>query len=261
MTTQSTGILSHTGPQGNTVYWGGKRIEGENRSLAKAGVAVDKGSDGSIDYRAGATRATGPRGTVAAAGYQGPNSAGASAVATNGETAKTWSRHLGSNPLGQKESFDATITGDPHFAVNGSINGQEVSSSFDNQDLGTRTQYGGAGFKLETETVPWGDSGAAVVGSATVTTGFGRGKEQVTVNADGNVSVGGEAVSLQPGQSMDLNRTSSLSMNDDGTYTVSSRNGKVTNTFDVMENANGNYVNVASSVDDVQTVGWMQQQV
>jgi hypothetical protein len=167
----------------------------------------------------------------------------------------------GENPLGEKESFDATITGDPHYSVDGSINGEDVSSTFDNQEVGTKTQYQGAGFKLDTTTVPWGDNGAAVVNSATVTTGFGKEADAVTVNADGTVSVNGEAVSLESGQSMDLNRTSSLTLNDDGSYTVSSRNGKVTNTFSAQENENGNYLNISSHVDDVQTVGWLQNQV
>lgn len=164
-------------------------------------------------------------------------------------------------PLGEKESFTASIVGDPHFAVDGSINGEQVSARFDNQDLGARTQYAGAGFKLETETVPWGDGGAAVVGSATTTTGFGRAQKEVTVNADGSVLVGGQPVSLAAGESMQLNRTSSLAANEDGSYTVSSRNGKVTNTFDVNESENGNYINVYSSVNGVQTTGWLQQQV
>jgi len=169
----------------------------------------------------------------------------------------------GSGPsgLGQKESFTASITGDPHFAVDGQINGEQVSARFDNQDLGKRTQYAGAGFRLETETVPWGSNGAAVVGSATTSTGFGRNQKDVTVNADGSVLVDGNAVSLEAGESMRLNGTSSLSANDDGSYTVSSRNGKVTNTFDVNEHENGNYINIESSVQGVQTVGWLQQQV
>lgn len=165
------------------------------------------------------------------------------------------------SPLGPKESFNASITGDPHFAVEGSINGQEVSAKFDNQDLGTRTQYGGAGFKLETETVPWGSGGAAVVGSATTTTGFGRGQKEVTVNSDGSVLVNDQQVALEAGQTMDLNRTSSLALNEDGSYTVSSRNGKVTNNFQVQENAQGNYIDIHSSVEGVQTTGWLQQQV
>ncbi|GEM_PF-1058882 len=167
----------------------------------------------------------------------------------------------GANPLGEKESFDASITGDPHFAVNGSINGEDVDSTFDNQELGTKTQYQGAGFKLDTTTVPWGTDGAAVVDSATVTTGFGRNADAVTVNADGTVTVDGKQVSLESGQTMDLNQTSSLSLNEDGTYTVSSRNGKVTNTISVNENETGNYLNINSHVDDVQTVGWLQNQV
>lgn len=162
---------------------------------------------------------------------------------------------------GEKESFTASITGDPHFAVEGSIDGEQVSAAFDNQDLGNRTQYAGAGFRLDTNTVPWGDGGAAVVGSATVTTGFGRAADRVTVGADGSVLVNGEAVQLESGQTMGLNRTSSLTMNEDGSYTVSSRNGKVTNTFSAQEHEAGDFLNVTSTVDGVQTRGWLQQQV
>jgi hypothetical protein len=165
------------------------------------------------------------------------------------------------NPLGEKESFDASITGDPHYAIDGSINGEEVNTTFDNQEVGTKTQYQGAGFKLDTTTVPWGtDTGASVVDSATVTTGFGRNADAVTFDADGSVLVNGEAVSLEDGEAMQLNRTSSLSANDDGSYTVSSRNGKVTNTISAQENETGNYLNISSHVEDVQTTGWLQQQ-
>ncbi len=163
-------------------------------------------------------------------------------------------------PLGEKESFTSSIIGDPHFALDGSVNGEDVSVKFDNHDLGNRTQIAGAGFKLETETVSWGDNGAAVVGSATVTTGFGRNQKDVSVNADGTLLVAGEQVNLEAGQTMDLNRTSSLAMNEDGSYTVLSRNGKVSNTIHVNEHGMGNYLDIYTSVDDVQTGGWLQQQ-
>ncbi len=99
-----------------------------------------------------------------------------------------------------------------------------------------------------------------MVDSATVNTGFGRGRDAVTVDSSGALTVNGEAVTLEEGQTMDLNRTSSVTMQD-GAYTVSSRNGKVTNTLTPMENPNGNYLNISSSVDNVQTVGWLQNQV
>lgn len=164
--------------------------------------------------------------------------------------------------LSEKESFEASITGDPHFTVDGSIDGQEVNSAFDNQDIGTRTQYRGAGFELETTTREWGgNEGTAVVDSATVSTGFGRGEREVTVNSDGSVMLGDHEVSLEEGESRRLNHTSTLTHNEDGTWTVSSRNGKVTNTFEAVENEQGNYLNIYSKVDDVQTVGWLQNQV
>lgn len=164
-------------------------------------------------------------------------------------------------PLGEKESFQSSIIGDPHFAMAGEVNGEAVDAKFDNHDLGDRTQIAGAGFKLETNTVEWGSKGAAVVGSASVTTGFGKGQKEVGFDADGGVTVNGNAVELESGQTVNLNRTSTLSYNEDGTYTVSSRNGKVTNTLSMNEHANGNYLNIYTSVDDVQTVGWFQNQV
>jgi len=159
--------------------------------------------------------------------------------------------------LGVKEDFHATIIGDPHFAVQGTVNGEQKDVKFDNQDLGDRSQYRGAGFQLETNTVPWGDQGAAVVGSATVSTGFGRAKDEVTVGADGNLSVNGEQTTMEAGQSMQLNRTSSVTMDESGNYTVSSRNGKVSNTLSPMD---GGYLNIDSTVKGVQTVGWLQNQ-
>ena len=144
--------------------------------------------------------------------------------------------------------------------MDGSVDGKKVSSKFDNQDLGNRTQIEGAGFKLDTEVVPWGGGGAAVVGSATMSTGFGRDKDEVKLNAaDRSVSVNGKQVSLKAGETQQLNRTSSLTMNDDGTYTVSSRNGKVTNKFALQQNPTGNYIDISTAVKDVQTTGWFQQ--
>lgn len=164
--------------------------------------------------------------------------------------------------LGEKESFESRIWGDPHFEMQGTINGDQVDAKFDNHDLGNRTQFAGAGFKLETETVAWGaGNGTAVVGSSTVTTGFGRGRSEVTVNSDGSVLVDGQQVSLEAGETTRLNRTSTLSLEEDGKYTVSSRNGKVTNTFEVNQHQYGDYINIDSSVKDVQTVGWFQNQV
>lgn len=226
-----------TGPRGNSLYGGRTTVEGANFSASRGGVALDIGSNG-------------PDASIV--GRQ------LSLNSTGQELGNLWQSY---SPLGEKESFDSRIWGDPHFEMNGSVNGEAVDSKFDNHDLGNRTQIAGAGFKLETETVPWGENGAAVVGSSTVSTGFGRNQDQVTVNADGSVLVNGDQVSLEAGQTSQLNRTSSLTMNENGTYTVSSRNGKVTNTFQANDHANGDYLNIDTSVDNVQTTGWFQQQV
>jgi uncharacterized Zn-binding protein involved in type VI secretion len=225
-----------TGPRGNSLYGGRTSVQGANFSASRSRVALDIGSSGATMV-----------------GRQ------LSLNQTGQSLGSLWQSY-GQPALGEKESFDSRIWGDPHFEMNGTVNGEAVDSKFDNHDLGNRTQIAGAGFKLETETVPWGDGGAAVVGSSTVSTGFGRNQDQVTVNADGTVLVNGEQVSMEAGQTSQLNRTSSLTMNDDGTYTVSSRNGKVTNTFQANEHAYGDYLNIDTSVDNVQTVGWFQQQ-
>lgn len=162
--------------------------------------------------------------------------------------------------LGERESFQSSIVGDPHFSLSGSVNGEQKDVKFDNQDLGSRTQFAGAGFELETETVPWGEGGAAVVGEATVRTGFGRAQDEVTLSADGTLSVNGQATTLESGETLDLNRTSSVTMGEDGAYTVSSRNGKVSNTMTANDHSYGNYINIESSVNNVQTVGWLQNQ-
>lgn len=226
---------SYTGPRGNTVHTARVGFQGPNNTASARVRAVDLGSNGSIDAASGRS-------------------------AVNGELRNVWGGYA-QNPLGEKETFESKIWGDPHFSLDGSVNGEEVSTKFDNHDLGNRTQIAGAGFALETDVVPWGaGNGTAVVGSATVSTGFGRNKEDVTLNADGSLTVGGEAVTLENGGSMSLNRTSELSRNDDGSYTVSSRNGKVTNNLSAHEHELGNYINIESSVNDVQTVGWLQNQ-
>lgn len=85
---------SHTGPRGNTLHWGAAGAKGEHRAGAVGGVALDLGSHGSIDAAAGLAAGKGPRGAAAVGGYFGPNSAGAGAVATNGELTQRWSRYV-----------------------------------------------------------------------------------------------------------------------------------------------------------------------
>lgn len=227
---------SFTGPRGNTVHTARVGFQGPNRTSSVRVRAVDLGSNGSIDAAFG-------RRTV------------------NGELRSIWGEY-GNNPLGEMETFEARIWGDPHFSLDGSVHAEEVSARFDNHDLGERTQIAGVDFALETNVVPWGaGNGTAVVGSATVSTGLDRNKKDVTFDADGNLTIGGEAVSLENGGSMHLNRTSELTREDDGSSTVSSRNGKVTNNLSSHEHHLGNYINIESSVNDVQTVGWLQNQV
>lgn len=94
MTIQKTGIQSFTGAAGNTWYYGGASVQGEHRAFGRAGVAVDLGSDGTIDGAAGVRGATGPRGTRVQGAYAGPHSAGAAGIATNGEMTRRWSRYV-----------------------------------------------------------------------------------------------------------------------------------------------------------------------
>lgn len=95
MNVSSTGIKQHTTRGGNTIYFGAKGVSNEAGTRGAAGrfVAVDKGSDGSIDAAKGGFVAAGPNGAVGARAAIGPNGYKAAAFATNYENAKVWKKY------------------------------------------------------------------------------------------------------------------------------------------------------------------------
>ncbi|MGE0490603.1 MAG: hypothetical protein AB7S38_15455 [Vulcanimicrobiota bacterium] len=85
---------SFTTANGNTVYLAAGKAAGPHRAGAAAGWAVDVGSDGTLDAGRGRAVGVGPNGAAAVHAGFGPNGHGARAIATNGETTRTWSRFV-----------------------------------------------------------------------------------------------------------------------------------------------------------------------
>ncbi|MDQ7821209.1 MAG: hypothetical protein RDV48_00305 [Candidatus Eremiobacteraeota bacterium] len=166
----------------------------------------------------------------------------------------------------EEEDFTASITGDPHFTIDGEIDGEDVSTSFDNQEIGTRTMLEGEGFQLDTTTEQWGgNANTAVTTNATITTGFGRDADKLSFDADGEngvLKINGKEFTMDNGEEYQVNRTSTIKRNDDGSYTVTSKSGDgtVTQTINPQENASGDYLDISIAADDVQTEGWLQDQ-
>lgn len=156
-------------------------------------------------------------------------------------------------------SFD--ITGDPHYSVDGTIDGKQVDTSFDSQDMGTQTQLKAAGYELDTTTGAWGDAGATVVKEASVTTGYGPDTDRVTLDADGNLSIDGKSVALDSGESLDLNGSSSIYRNTDGSYKINSQsgNGSISTTLTSVANDTGNYLNIHAEANNVRSDGFVEK--
>lgn len=93
----NTGMQSYTGARGNTIYYGAAGAENGTRGIAGGYVAVDRGSDGSIDAAAAGAVGKGPNGAAAwgaAVGARGAVGA-AGAVNANGELAGLWAGYRG----------------------------------------------------------------------------------------------------------------------------------------------------------------------
>jgi len=164
---------------------------------------------------------------------------------------------------GKADNYRFDITGDPHFSVNGSIDGEQINTNFDNQDIGTRTQMKADGYQLDTTTEKWGgNENTAVVKQASVTTGYGRDSDRVTVDADGNLSINGKRTSLDAGKSLDLNHTSSVYRNTDGSYRVNSQsgNGSVSTTLKSVNNEKGNYMDIHVDANNVRSNGFVEKE-
>jgi hypothetical protein len=164
---------------------------------------------------------------------------------------------------GKADNYSFDITGDPHFSVNGSVDGEGINTNFDNQDVGTRTQMKADGYQLDTTTEKWGgNENTAVVKQASVTTGYGRDSDKVTVDADGNLSINGKRKSLEEGKSLDLNHTSSIYRNTDGSYKVNSQsgNGSVSTTLKPVKNEKGNYMDIHVDANNVRSNGFVEKE-
>jgi hypothetical protein len=125
-------------------------------------------------------------------------------------------------------SAQASSTGDPHLAFNGTTDTGTQQSRFDSMDdqpdlLDSNSFRGG--YQIGTSVTPAGANGVTWNRQATVTTNFGG--TQVSLDNQGQAIVqrNGKSLSLAAGQSMQLGRGESVTRNSDGSLVISDDNG------------------------------------
>jgi hypothetical protein len=125
-------------------------------------------------------------------------------------------------------SAQASSTGDPHLAFDGTTGAGTQQSRFDSMndqpDLLDSDSFQG-GFQIGTSVTPPGANGVTWNRQAAVTTNFGR--TQVSLDNQGQATVlrNGKSLSLAAGQSMQLGRSESVARNTDGSLVISDDNG------------------------------------
>jgi hypothetical protein len=162
------------------------------------------------------------------------------------------------NPQSQQQYFqsaNASSTGDPHLAFNGTnAGGSNQQSHFDSMighsDLLDSDSFAG-GYKVSTAVTQPGANGVTYNQQATVTTGFGG--TQVSLDRNGNATIAqnGQTISLANGQSVFLGNGETVTRNADGSLVVRDDNGTGgTIATTLTENGQGVDVNTqASNVD------------
>jgi hypothetical protein len=125
-------------------------------------------------------------------------------------------------------SAQASSTGDPHLAFNGTTAAGTQQASFDSMndqpDLLDSNSFRG-GYQIGTSVTPAGANGVTWNRQAAVTTNFGG--TQVSLDNQGQALVqrNGQSTTLAAGQSMQLGRGESVTRNSDGSLVISDNNG------------------------------------
>jgi hypothetical protein len=152
----------------------------------------------------------------------------------------------------------ATIssTGDPHVAIDGSLNGSNVSLKYDNMQSDpnfVRSDSFTGGYAVATQTTAPGANGVTFNQCATVTTNFGQ--TRVSFDKDGNAAIlqNGNAIAIGAGQTVDLGSGESVTDNGNS-LVVNDTNGYGGNITTTMTQ-NGNGVDVSVNAQNVNLGG------
>ncbi len=163
-------------------------------------------------------------------------------------------------PFGTQETYFSNATasswGDPHDTFNGTnASGQTMKGSWDNMhshaDLLDSNSFAG-GYRVSTQVTPPNAQGVTMNQSASIATASGN--TLVSLNASGQYQITsyGNNVTLQPGQTAQLGGGESVTLNGDGSLTVSDTNasgGQISTTLKTNGNGGVDVNAQASGVD------------
>lgn len=159
-----------------------------------------------------------------------------------------------STPQSYFSNANASSTGDPHLAFDGTTGGAEQSAKFDSMsahaDLLHSSSFAG-GFGISTQVTQAGATGITYNRDAKVCTNFGRTLVQLDKGGNASIRENGRTQNLTAGQTCDLGNGETVSRLQDGSLTIVDRNafgGSITTRL--TENGAGVDVNVqAQNVD------------
>jgi hypothetical protein len=187
----------------------------------------------------------------------GPNGQGAGCPTNAGQCAPS--------ARNQNEAFftnaSASSWGDPHDTFNGNApGGQSVNQSWDNMsshgNLLDSNSFAG-GYRVATQVTQANAQGVTMNQSASITTDSGN--TVVSLNASGQYQISsyGNNVTLQSGQTAQLDRGEAVTLNADGSLTVTDSNasgGQISTTL--RANGNGG-VDVKAQASNVDLGGYL----
>jgi hypothetical protein len=202
-------------------------------------------------------------GGTSTSSYGGQN--GPSGASAQGAACQTNAGQCAPSSRNQNEAFFANASasswGDPHDTFNGNApGGQSVNQSWDNMsshgDLLDSNSFAG-GYRVATQVTQPNAQGVTMNQSASITTDSGN--TTVSLNASGQYQISsyGNNVTLQPGQTAQLDSGEAVTLNGDGSLTVTDSNasgGQISTTL--RANGNGG-VDVKAQASDVNLGGYL----
>lgn len=152
----------------------------------------------------------------------------------------------------------ASSTGDPHLAFNGTqsngtANTQRYDSMTSHPDLLDSDSFDG-GFQISTVATPPAPNGTTMNKSATITSNYGRTSITMQNTGEAAITVSGQNVSIDLGQTLDLGNGETVTKNQDGSLTVININGEG-GAINTMLKPTGAGVDVTSSAHNVDLSG------
>ena len=155
----------------------------------------------------------------------------------------------------------ASSNGDPHLAFDGTTSaGANVEGKWDSMtshaDLLSSDSFAG-GYRVATQATQANAQGVTQNASATVTTAGGA--TSVTMNANGSYAVteNGTSIALQQGQATSLGNGETVTLEADGSLTVSDRSAAGGSISTTLRSNGGGGVNVSNTASEVDLGGYL----